>query len=330
MSLVLAGDTGGTKTHLAYFSAEGTALTRVHDATFASREHRSLEEIVERFVADRGLAATVACFGVAGPVVDGVGHTTNLPWVVDARALRQRLGIAAVDVINDLEANAWGIAALGPSDLEPLQAGAPGAGGNAVVVSAGTGLGVAGLFWDGAVHRPFATEGGHADFAPRDRLEDEFLGWLRRDLEHVSYERIASGPGLHNAYRFLRDSGRGVEEEWLSARLAREDPPAVIGGAAVAGTSPLCAAAVHLFLAMYGAVAGNVALTLMATGGVYLGGGIAPKLLALLRGPAFLGGFNGKGRMRPLLERMAVRVVLNDRTALIGAARYALARAGTR
>jgi glucokinase len=243
--------------------------------------------------------------------------------VVDSDLVARELGLKSVGLINDLEANAWGIAVLEAKDLVVLNEGAADASGNAAIISAGTGLGEAGLYWDGKQHRPFATEGGHTDFAPRSRLEMDLLEYLLKEFQRVSYERVVSGPGLLNIYRFLRDAGRGEEPGWLARRMRGEDPAAVISRAALDGESDLCAQALDLFVSMYGAEAGNLALKVMATGGVFLGGGIAPRIIRKLEEPAFLNAFTAKGRMKPLLQAMPVRVILNDKTALLGAARFA-------
>lgn len=324
--MILAGDIGGTKTRLALFRSEAGRLRPVTEETYASGKYPDLDPIVEAFLAAPGsqdAAIARACFGVAGPVVDGRCVTTNLPWVVDARRLRDGLGLPAVDLINDLEANAYGIDALGPDDFAVLHEGASTASGNAAIIAAGTGLGEAGIYWDGSRHRPFACEGGHASFAPEDDLQGELLATLRRSHEHVSWERVLSGPGLRTVYEFLRDSGRGEEPPWLAEDMRREDPAAVITRAALQGRSVLCAGALDLFVALYGSEAGNLALKMMATGGLYVGGGIAPKILERLKGKGFMEAFLAKGRMRPLLERIPVRVILNDRAALLGAARRA-------
>ncbi len=339
--MILAGDIGGTKTRLALFRPEAGRLRAVAEETFPSGKFPDLDPIVEAFLSARGLlssrrtSASVsrsaprgegverACFGVAGPVVDGRSVTTNLPWVVDARRLGDDLGIPAVDLINDLEANAYGIGALEADDFAVLNAGALSTSGNAAIIAAGTGLGEAGLFWDGRRHCPFACEGGHASFAPANDLQSEFLTYLRRSYDHVSWERVLSGPGLLAVYGFLRDTGRGEEPPWLAEEMRREDPAAVIGRTALLGRSALCAQALDLFISLYGAEAGNLALKMMAIGGLYLGGGIAPKILDRLKGNGFMEAFLAKGRMRTLLERMPVRVILNDRAALLGAARRA-------
>ncbi|HJY80052.1 MAG TPA: glucokinase, partial [Candidatus Binatia bacterium] len=323
----LAGDIGGTKTRLALFTAAGERLESCVEETFPSREHGGLDEIVRAFVSQQQVSVTHAGFGVAGPVKHSRSETTNLPWVVDARQLAGQLGIASVVLINDLEANAYGVAALEAKDFVILSHGAPDAEGNAAIIAAGTGLGEAGLYWDGAQHHPFACEGGHTDFAPRNELEIELLRYLLTRFTRVSYERVLSGPGLYNIYQFLRDTGRGKEPVWLTEELHEQDPAATISQAALTDRSALCVQALDLFVSLYGAEAGNLALKVMATGGLYVGGGIAPKILQKLQDSTFVQAFLTKGRMQPLLEAMPVRVILNDKTALLGAARCALLRA---
>jgi glucokinase len=326
--LILAGDVGGTHARLALVEVHDGRLAVTALSTVPSREHATLEEIVLTFLGETGRRPTHAAFGVAGPVRDGHVDATNLPWHVEAGALVARTGLPVPALINDLEANAYGIAALAPSDLATLQEGRPEPGGNAAVIAAGTGLGEAGLVWDGRRHRPFATEAGHADFAPSDALQVELYRALAREHGHVSVERVLSGPGLHAVYRFLRARG-GVEEPgWLTDRLAAGDAPAAISEAALEGSDPVCGEALDLLIRVFGAEAGNLALRTLATAGLYVGGGIAPKILAKLREPAFLEAFTAKGRLRPLLQAVPVRVVLNDRAALLGAARCAALRAG--
>ena len=321
--MILAGDVGGTNTRLAFVEASGHRLTVVAEEIFPSRDHVNLEAVLGKFVSSHHLPIEQACFGVAGPVRHGRCDATNLAWVVDARQLARELGLETVGLINDLEANAYGIAALEPKDFVVLNAGAPDAEGNAAIIAAGTGLGEAGLYWDGRQHRPFATEGGHATFAPRTPLEMDLLRHLLREFEHVSCERVVSGPGLLNIYRFLRDTGRAEEPAWLADTLSQRDPSAAIAHAALESTSPLCVQALDFFVSLYGAEAGNLALKVMATGGVFVGGGIAPKIIRKLQESTFVEAFTAKGRMRPLLEAMPVRVILNDKTALLGAARCA-------
>jgi glucokinase len=326
--MILAGDIGGTHTRLAIFDDHGQHAADQPDRTYPSREHAGLEEIVRRFVGETGVRPVAACFGVAGPVRDGRSVATNLPWVVDAADLGRVLG-ARTWVINDLEATAWGLGALAPSELAELAPGAPEASGNAAVIAAGTGLGEAGLYWDGERYHPFATEGGHASFGPGDELEIELLRWLEaRHRGHVSWERVVSGPGLVSLYEFLRDTGRAEEPPSLAEAMRVGDPGAAITAAALNDRVPLAMQALDRFVVLYASKAADLALTLMARGGLYLGGGIAPRILPRLRDGRFLARFLDKGRMRPVLESMPVRVVLNDRAGLLGAGRCAAARAG--
>lgn len=325
---ILAGDVGGTNSRMAVFDARDDHLEQLWTTTFPSRQHKSLVEVVRTASIDSKQTVDAASFGVAGPVRNGVCRATNLPWTIDAREIAAALELPSAGLINDLEANAYGLAALGPADLLTLQRGDPDARGNAALISAGTGLGEAGLYWDGSAHHPFASEGGHASFAPdmasARELDFELLRWLAERLGHVSWERVLSGPGLYNIYQFLRERGVASEPAELAQRIAAGDPGAAITQAALKGEFDLAVQALMMFTRFYGAEAGNIALKLMATGGVYIGGGIAPRIASWLQKPIFLDAFLDKGRMRPLLESMPVRVVLNDRTALLGAARHAL------
>jgi len=318
--MILAGDIGGTNTRLALLEMEDKWPRVIVEQTFPSREHKSLDEIVRQFLGEHGLTIKRACFGVAGPIRNRRSKPSNLPWVVDADQLATLFGFDAVTLVNDLEANAFGLVALEAKDFAVLNEGAPESEGNTAIISAGTGLGEAGLHFEGKVRRPFASEGGHADFAPRNELEIELLRYLIPQFHHVSYERVLSGPGLLNIYTFLRDTGRGEEAAWLADEMQEADPSAVITRAALEGKSELCMRALDLFVSIYGAEAGNLALKVNATGGVFLGGGIAPRIIDKLKSPAFMEAFTAKGRMRPLLEAVPVRVILNDMTALIGAA----------
>jgi len=321
--MILAGDIGGTNTRLANCVTEQERVRVVELRVFPSRRYAALEEILAEFLAARKFPVERACFGVAGPVKRGRCVTSNLAWEVDARLLARQLDLETALLVNDLEANAYGIALLAPEDFVVLNAGEPNAVGNAALISAGTGLGEAGLHWERGRHAPFASEGGHADFAPRNEVEVELLFYLLRRHQRVSYERVLSGPGLHNIYQFLRDSGRGEEPPWLAERLRDQDPAPIISHAALDGSSDLCVRALDMFASFYGAEAGNLVLKLMATGGLYIGGGIAPKIIDKLRGPTFWTAFTTKGRLSPLLEATPVRVIMNDQTALLGAARLA-------
>ncbi|HEX5463169.1 MAG TPA: glucokinase [Burkholderiales bacterium] len=326
--MILAGDIGGTSTRLALFKADGGRLTMVANQTYPSADYDSLAAVVQRFSEEHSHDIDHATFGVAGPVRDGQAKASNLPWLVDSVRLEDELGVKAVGLINDLEANAYGVAMLDADDFTVLNAGEQGASSNAAIIAAGTGLGEAGLYWDGKRHHPFASEGGHADFAPRNELEIELLRYLLRKHDRVSYERVLSGPGLHGIYEFLRDTGHGTESKRIADAMRADDPAAVISTAAVAGECRLCADALDMFVAFYGAAAGNLALKMMARAGVYLGGGIAPKIIEKLKRPSFMEAFVAKGRMRELLAEIPVRVIMNDQTALRGAARCAALRAG--
>jgi glucokinase len=321
--MILAADVGGTNARLGLFEIVNGRLQLVAAATYPSRAYASLDDVVERFRSEHPHAVAQACFAIAGPVHRGRVVVTNLGWTVEAARLARTLGLPDVQLVNDLEAMAHGLAELEPADFAVLQEGAPGAEGNRAVIAAGTGLGEAGVYWDGHAHHPFATEGSHTDFGPRSRLEMALLHHCLAKFDRVSYERLVSGSGLFEIYTFLRDSKHGEEPAWLTRALREEAPPAPIVRAALEGQSALCLAAVDLFVSLYGAEAGNLALKVMARGGVFLGGGIAPRILARLNGPVFLDAFLAKGRMRPLLEAMPVRVVLNDQAGLLGAARCA-------
>ncbi len=326
--MILAGDIGGTSTRLAAFEVQDGHLKLTLGEKYSSRAHKGLDEIVGVFLRAHPVTVEYAVFGIAGPVRNGRVEATNLPWVVDAARLTE-LVTANVSLLNDLEANTYGIFELAPKDFAVINAGSPLDGGNIAVVSAGTGLGEAGAAWDGTRFVVFATEGGHTDFAPRDDLEIDLLQYMRRRLGgRVSYERVLSGPGLHMIYEFLRDTGRGVEEDWLREEMAQGDPSVVISQHGLDGKSELCVQALDLFVTLYGAEAGNLALKLMATRGVFIGGGIAPKIISKLQSGLFMDAFASKGRFEPLLRSIPVRVLLNDQAALLGAAHYAAIQAG--
>lgn len=327
--MILAGDIGGTKTNLGVFNIKDQVLEPVETAQFSSQEFPDLESIVQAFLDKHNFEIQHACLSIAGPIVDGQCRTTNLPWAVDYRDVTKRLGFEKVWLINDLEANAHGITHLKDDEFIILHAGKPGSRGNACVVSAGTGLGEAGMFFNGDGHIPFACEGGHTDFAPRSDEEIDLFKYLRRDHQHVSYERVLSGMGLYNIYSFLRDTNRYEEPQWLAEELsAVDDPSAAISQFALEGRSEICVKALDIFVDIFGAEAGNAALKFMAFGGVFIGGGIAPKIQAKMREPIFLNSFFNKGRMRVILERMPVKIIMNTKTALLGAARCAMLKSG--
>jgi glucokinase len=324
--MILAGDIGGTNARLAYFQPQNGHLRLVSERTFPSREHSELGEIVSQFLDDSGTQPEAACFGIAGPVRNGRVETSNLPWVIEQSRLAKQIHLPATLLINDLEASAWGIGALSAGDLVTLNQVSGPAVGNQAVIAPGTGLGEAGLFWDGNRHHVFASEGGHTDFGPQGDLQIELVRFLQAQFGHVSYERILSGPGLVNVYEFLRDSGCGKESPEFAAAIENGDPAAVISGAAIDGSDKLAEKALDIWIAVYGAEAANLALKVMATGGLFLAGGISPKVLAKLKGPVFMQSFLDKGRLRPLLEAIPVQVVTNEKAGLLGAARCASVR----
>jgi glucokinase len=315
--MILAGDIGGTNARLACFQPQNGALRLVAEHVYPSREHSELGEIVTKFLKDSGARPAAACFGIAGPVHNGRVETSNLPWVIEQSRLAKQIQLPATLLINDLEASAWGIAALSAQDLVPLNQVGPSVG-NQAVIAPGTGLGEAGLLWNGSGHQVFACEGGHVDFAPQGDLQVELLRFLACRYGHVSYERILSGPGLVNVYEFLR--GKGPAD---AADLGPEVSAAAISHAALNGSNRLAEQALDLWVSVYGAEAGNLALKAMATGGIYLAGGISPKILPKLAGPLFMSAFLEKGRLRSLLENVPVQVITNDKAGLLGAARCA-------
>jgi glucokinase len=324
--MILAGDIGGTNARLAYFQPQNGRFQLISERVFPSRDHRGLGEIVKQFLDESGTRPEAACFGIAGPVRNGRVETSNLPWVIEQSVLANQIHLAATLLINDLEASAWGIGALGMEDLVTLNPGAGSVAGNQAVIAPGTGLGEAGLFWDGSRHHVFACEGGHTDFAPHGELQIELLRFLATKFGHVSYERILSGPGLVNVYEFLRASGCGKQSAELSAAMEGGDPAAAISQAASSGNDSLAGKALDLWIAVYGAETSNLGLKIMSTGGLFLAGGISPKILPRLSGTLFMEAFLDKGRMRPLVEAMPVHVVTNEKAGLLGAARCAAVR----
>ncbi len=324
--MILAGDVGGTKVNLALYDFTEGKLKHTRDKQYPAREYSGLEEIVREFLA--GEKATAACFGVPGPVRDGRLRLTNLPWTLDSRDLAAHLGIDYVFLINDLQANGYGIAELPPDRIFTLNEGDNRQLGNRALISAGTGLGESFLIWDGRDHVPYPSEGGHSDFAPRNEDEIDLLRFLRQKYNgRISFERVVSGQGITNCYEFLREV-RGLEEPaWLAERMANEDPNAVITEMAMKAKSEICEKALDMFVSAYGAEAGNLALKVLSVGGIYVGGGIAPRILEKLKDGTFMKAFTDKGRLSQLLVHMPVRVILESRTALMGAAAYAEARA---
>lgn len=323
--MILAGDIGGTKTNLALFDEETDGALYVREErTFSSHDYAGLEAVIVEFLQGRELPIEAAAFGVAGPVINGVCHTTQLPWIVSRASLAEALRIEDVWVINDLEATAFGVAALREDQLVTLNAGERVSGGNIAVIAAGTGLGEAALVWDGAHYHAMASEGGHVDFAPRNELEIELLRYMLTIKPRVSYERVLSGQGLVNIYNFLKAVGVEEEPDWLKLEIeSGTDAARTISQAALARRAEICVRALDIFVSIYGAQAGNLALTIKATGGVFVGGGIAPKIIEKLTDGAFIKAYKDKGRLSPLVEATPVQVIMEPKTALIGAGHYA-------
>lgn len=325
--MILAGDVGGTKVHLALYDFANGKLTHKRENRFPAKDYAGLESIVREFLgADK---ASAACFGVPGPVRDGRLRLTNLPWTLDSRELTRTLGIDHVFLINDLEANGYGIAELQPDQIFTLSEGDPSQIGNRALIAAGTGLGEGLLTWNGRTHTPYPSEGGHADYAPRNEDEIDLLRFLKQKYNgRISWERIVSGMGMTNIYEFLRDV-RGMEvPRWLAEQIgSASDCNSVITENALNFKSEICVRTLDMFVSAYGAEAGNLALKILSVGGLYIGGGIAPRILEKLKDGTFMKAFTDKGRLSQLLINMPVRVILESRAAVLGAAAYAEARA---
>ena len=324
--MILAGDVGGTKVHLALYNFINGKLEHTRDTQYPAKDYSGLAEIVREFLGV--YKVTAACFGVPGPVREGRLRLTNLPWTLDSRELSASLGIQHVFLINDLEANGYGVAELADGQIFTLNEGDPSQIGNRALIAAGTGLGQCFLVWNGHSHTPYPSEGGHADYAPRDEDEIDLLRFLKQKYNgRISFERVVSGMGLTNIYEFLREV-RGVDEPaWLAERIADEDPNAVITELALAARSEICEKAMDMFVSAYGAEAGNLALKIMSVGGIYVGGGIAPRIIEKLKDGTFMKAFTDKGRLSQLLINMPVRIILESRAALLGAAAYAESKA---
>jgi glucokinase len=325
--MILAGDVGGTKVHLALYDFVKGRLNHTRDQRFAAKEYAGLEEIVKEFLGADKVSA--ACFGVPGPVRDGRLRLTNLPWTLDSRELSLDLDIDHVFLINDLEANGYGIAELQPDQIYMLAEGDASQVGNRALVAAGTGLGESFLIWNGRIHVPYPSEGGHADFAPRNEDEIDLLRFLKQKYNgRISFERVVSGMGMSGIYEFLRDV-RGMEEPtWLAEMLTEaDDPNSIITETGLTARAEICERTLDMFVSAYGAEAGNLALKVLSVGGLYVGGGIAPRILEKLKDGAFIKAFTDKGRLSQLLINTPVRVILESRAALLGAAAYGEARA---
>ncbi len=319
--MILAGDVGGTKTNVAFFNDR---LQVVAEQTYPSIGHAGLGVILTRFLDENALQPEHAAFGVAGPVRGGVSKTTNLPWIVDSKAIARQLSLPRVGLINDLEATAYGILASKPEDFVVLNSGTEDPQGNGAVIAAGTGLGEAGLYRQDTKLAPFACEGGHSGFTPRDETEMELLRYLLTRFPYPDVENVLSGPGLHNIYLFLKQKGYATEQKFLADAMRAGDPSASISKAALAGTCPMAVEALRMFVSIYGTETANLALKTMSTGGMFIGGGIAPKILPKMQDGVFMDAFRTTGPMKVLLSSIPVKVVLNDKAALLGAASYAV------
>ncbi len=326
--ILLAGDIGGTKTDLALFSPERGPGAPLVEATFPSARYPSLEALVQEFLGPARPPISGACFGVAGPVINGQSKITNLPWVIDERRLCEVLHLASVWLLNDVDAIAHAIPTLQPVDLDTLHAGSAVSGGAIAVIAPGTGLGEAFLTWDGRHYWAHPSEGGHADFAPSNALELEMLRYLQPRFGHVSCERVCSGRGLPNIYAYLKAAGNAEEPSWLADELAAAaDPtPIIIGHALHNRPCPLCVWTLDTFASILAAEAGNLALKVLATGGVYLGGGLPRRILSVLKDECFMQAFGRKGRLADVLDRVPVHVILNPKVGLRGAAVYGLGK----
>jgi glucokinase len=324
-AMILAGEIGATRTRLAAFETEGSRLNCVVEKTYPSHDYTSLAEILPQFTRTEGIGVHSACFGVAGPVRSGRSKISNLAWIIDAKELAAQLKLPTVGLLNDLEAYAYGVDALESKDFITISQGSENAEGNRAVISAKTGLGMAGLYWDGFRHHPFACEGGHADFAPRDAAQIELLSYLQKKYGRVSCERVLSGPGIHDIYDFLRDTNKAEESAEVREQIkAASDPSPLISRLALEGKSPTCEQALSIFVSVFGAEAGNCALRYMTTGGIHIGGVIAAKIAPKMQDGTFMKSFLDKGRMESILKDMPVQIIANDDCGLIGAARYTL------
>ena len=321
--MILAGDIGGTKTNLAYFAADSQTLTPTLVKSFPSQQYKTLNEVLQRLLSEHPAEITAAAFGIAGPVVNGRSKLTNLGWEVDVHEVAALLKLNSVGLINDLQATAYGTLRLSEQEKLVLNIGVPQPRAPIAVIAAGTGLGEGALIWDGRRYRSIPSEGGHSDFGPRNELEIDLLRFLLKKFERVSYERIVAGPGFVSLYEFFRSRVSYPEAQWLKNKMANGDPAAIVSQAGIEGTDQVCVDVVKMFASLYGAEAGNLALKILATGGVYVGGGIAPKILPMIK-RYFMEAFTTKGRYSNLMRQMPVYVVLNDKAALVGAAHYAL------
>lgn len=319
--VILAADVGGTKTNLALFQFEAGDLAPLKEKSYPTKKYKSFMEIVAAFHTKELPRIDGVCLGVAGPVTQGKVFGTNFSWAIDSEEISRELHISSVSLINDMEANAYGLAALQEKDFETLKYG-PKIPGNAALISPGTGLGEAGMFWDGSHYHPFACEGGHCDFSPRNELDIKILQHFQQKYGHVSWERFLSGPGILALYLFLRGISGIKEPQWLSDQISQENPSATITKTALEGKDSVCVESLDLFIRFLAIEAAQLALKFKATGGIYIGGGILPKILTGVNKEVFYNNFIQSGRLSSLLEKVPVKVILNEKTALLGAAYY--------
>lgn len=320
---ILAGDIGGTKVNLALFEMSKAGIRIVKADHYPSKEFGSLTDIIQDFLKTHKEASPSAgCFGVAGPVVNGVSAITNLPWFVSAEEISNVTSVSNVMLINDLEATAYGLACLQENDFRTIHEGTHNSG-NIAILAPGTGLGEAGLFWDGKFYHPFATEGGHSDFSPRNGIGIELYEYLSAIHEPVSWEHIISGPGIFSIYKFLRDIKNYAEPAWLKEEIESEDPSAAISEAALTNKEAICAETMRLFIMYTARESSNLVLKMKATGGLFLGGGIPPKISTLFSSQAFIENYYDCDRLLELVKSVPIKIIMNDKAALFGAAYYA-------
>lgn len=319
--VILAADVGGTKTNLALFEIKSGDLAVLKEKSYPTRKYKSFLEMVKTFQTTSMPRINGICIGVAGPVTQGRADGTNFPWGIDSEEISRELHIRYVSLINDMEANAYGLAVLREKEFETLKYGSK-IPGNAALISPGTGLGEAGMFWNGSHYHPFASEGGHCDFSPRNETDIRILRHLQQKYGHVSWERLVSGPGILDLYSFHRAESSETEPQWLKDRMAQNDPSAVITETALASKDPVCMATLDLFIRFLAIESAQLALKYKATGGIYIGGGILPKIIHGMKREVFYNNFVQSGRLNSLLEMVPVKVILNEKTALLGAAYY--------
>lgn len=318
---VLAADIGGTKANMALFEIDGKTLNALRIKSYKTKDHLSFLALLKKFLAGPPNSIDAVCLGVAGPVIDGRVQGTNFPWVIDREDIKDELKIENVYVINDLRANAYGLAALEESDFKVLKTGEK-VSGNAAMLSPGTGLGEAGLYWDGAKYHPFATEGGHCYFSPKDDLDVKLWEFMQQKYGTVSWERVLSGQGICDIHSFLRMYRGTAEPIWFAQKTLEEDLAAVITSSAMQEADPVFVETFELFIRFLATEAALLALKMKATGGIFVGGGIVPKIIKGINEDVFTANFVHSGQMASLLEIIPVKVILNDKTPLLGAALY--------